>query len=41
MTDRDIPGHSAADVDLSDGDAVIVSLHFRFVFTYIIIHGWE
>ena len=41
MTDRDIPGHSASDVDLPDGDALVIGLDFRFVFTYLIIHGWE
>jgi hypothetical protein len=28
MTDLDIPGHSAGDVDLPDGNAQVVGLYF-------------
>ena len=41
MTDRDIPGDSAADVDFTDGNALVIGLNYWCVFTYLIIHGSE
>ena len=41
MPDRDIPSHSAGDVNFTDGNALVIGLYFWFVFTYLIIHGWE
>ena len=39
MTDRDIPSDSAADVDLPDGNTLVIGLDFTFI--YLIIHIWE
>jgi len=38
MTDRDIPGHGAGDVDLTDGNALVIGLNFWWVFCCLIIH---
>ena len=39
MTDRDVPRHSASDFDLTDGNALVIGLHFWCIFGYLIIHG--
>ena len=38
MTDRDIPGDSAADVDFTDGNALVIGLNFGCVFFDLVIH---
>ncbi len=39
MTDRDIASDSATDVDLSDGNALVIGLNFWCAFFYL-IHGY-
>ena len=38
MTNRDVPSHSAGDVDLTDGDAVVIGLYFWWTLGYLVIH---